>query len=144
MAKLSGQYINILLDNASAAAKDISSWCESVEIPQDYQELDVTSFGDGAINSIAGMPSAGVEITGGFDPATGSLYSVAKGVLGASGGTLTVQVGQGAAPTSGDPEFEGEFWVQKMNLSATPTGKIQLTVSLRPYGTTPAAWGTMT
>lgn len=144
MAKLSGQYLVVYIDDSGDSPRDVSSDVKSIDIPDEYGEIDATGFSDGAVNSISGMPSFNVEITGMFNPgATTGLYTVLNGIKGGGAKTLTVQIGQGAAPTTGDPEFEGEFWLQKMNVSATPQGETGITASLRPSGSTAPAWGTV-
>jgi hypothetical protein len=145
MSKLAGRWIKVLLDDTTPTARDISGDVESVDIDDGYGELDVTGFGDGSENSIPGMPTFNVELTCHFNPAaTTGVYTVVKGIVGAySGHTLTVQQGQNAAPTTGDPEFEGEYWCSGMKFSSDPKGKTTLTVSLRVYGSTAPAWGTV-
>lgn len=145
MAKLAGRFLKVYIDDSSGAAQDVSNDIESVDIPDEYGELDVTGFGEGSDNSMPGMPSFPVEITGMFNPtATTGLFTVLKGIVGGyTARTLTVQVGQNAAPTTGDPEFEGEFWCSKMNVSATPKGKVALTASFRVSGSVAPAWGTV-
>jgi hypothetical protein len=144
MAKLNGQYLTIALDDSADAPRQIENDVESIDIPDEYGELDVTGFSEGAVNSIAGMPAFNVELAGTFNPAaTTGLFTVLSGIVGGGAKTLTVQVGQGAAPVMGDPEFEGEFWCQKMNISATPQGKTMVTASLRPSGSVAPAWGTV-
>lgn len=143
MAKLAGRWIKVLLDDDGGTPRDISNDLESIDIPNEFGEIDVTGFGDGAENSMPGLSNFSVEGSGTFNPAADTgLYTVLKDINGVySGHTLTVQVGQNATPTNGDPEFEGEFWCQKMNISATPTGKTQITFSLRVYGATTPQWG---
>lgn len=143
MAKLSGQYLKVLIDDDADTPQDVSTDVESVDIPDEYGELDVTGFTDGVVNSIAGMPSMPIEINGHFDPSSDSLFDIAKGAAGGGARTITVQIGQGAAPTTGDPEFEGEFWCQKVSISATPQGKLNVATSWRPHGSTAPAWGTV-
>jgi hypothetical protein len=144
MAKLSGQYITIALDDSGDAPRQVESDIESIDIPDEYGELDATGFSDGAVNSIAGMPALPVEMTGTFNPAaTTGIYTVAQGIVGKGAKTLTVAIGQAAAPVMGDPQFAGEFWLQKMNISATPQGKITITLSLRPSGSAAPAWSTV-
>jgi len=143
MPKLSGKNVKVMIDDSGGTARDVSTNVESIDIPDEYGELDVTGFSDGVVNSIPGMPSSNVELNGNMDPDTNALYDVLTGIVGGSAGTLTVQVGQNAAPTSGDPEFEGEFWCSKMNISATPTGKPTIAASFRPGSSTKPAWGTM-
>ena len=144
MGKLSGQYIIVFIDDSGDSPQNVSVDVNSIDIPDEYGELDATGFSDGAVNSIAGMPSFNVEVAGDFNPAANSLFDVLKGIVGGSAKTLTVQVGQGVAPTTGDPEFEGEFWCQKINITSTPQGKLGVTTSLRPSGSVAPAWGTMT
>jgi len=142
MAKLSGQYLVISIDDSGDTPRDVSSDVKSIDIPDEYGELDATGFSDGAVNSIAGMPQFNVEISGMFNAlADTGLFTVLSGIVGKGAKTLTVQVGQGAAPTTGDPEFEGEFWCQKMNISSTPQGDASITTSLRPHGAVAPAWG---
>lgn len=143
MGKLSGQYIVVFIDDSGDSPQDVSVDVNSIDIPDEYGELDTTGFSDGAVNSIAGMPSFNVEVAGDLNPASNSLYDVLKGIVGKGAKTLTVQVGQGAAPTTGDPEFEGEFWCQKLNFAATPQGKPGVTTSLRPSGSVAPAWDVM-
>jgi hypothetical protein len=145
MAKLAGRWLKVLLDDGTGNPQDISNDLDSINIPNEFGEIDVTGFGDGAENSMPGLSNFSVEITGTFNPAAGNgLFTVLKAINGVyEGHTLTVQVGQNAAPTSGDPEFEGEFWCQKMNVSATPTGKTVINGSLRVYGATTPQWGTV-
>lgn len=143
--KLAGRFLKVMIDDSAGTPRDVSADIESVDIPDEYGELDTTGFGEGGDNSIPGMPSFPIEINGMMNPAaTTGLYTVLKGLLGSyTSKTVTVQVGQNATPTSGDPEFEGEFWLQKMNISATPKGKVTLKGSMRPMGSTAPAWGTV-
>ncbi len=144
MAKLSGQYLTIAIDDSADAAQNVEGDVESIDIPDEYGELDVTGFSDGSVNSLAGMPAFNVEIAGNFNAAaTTGLFTVLSGIVGQGAKTLTVAVGQGTAPAMGDPEFEGEFWCQKMNISATPQGKVTLNASFRPSGSTAPAWSTV-
>jgi len=145
MAKLAGKHIKVFLDDSGGAAREISGDVESIDIPNEYGELDTTGFNEGSENSIPGMPAFPVELSVFMNPAaTTGAYTVISGIVGKyAGKTLTVQVGQNVTPTNGDPEFEGEFWCQKMNFSADPKGRKMLSVSLRPYGSTAPAWGTV-
>jgi len=78
-----------------------------------YAQHDVSGFGQAVQNFINGQMKAPVTVKGYLTttadiethPVINGAYAVGSQV------TLTVQVGQNAAPTSGDPEFEGEFVV---------------------------------
>lgn len=143
MSKITGEFVTVTLDDSTGTPRAVSSDVEAVDIPDEYDDVEVTGFTDGSHNSIPGLLNAPVEITGMFNAAaTTGLYTVLKGIKGQkSAHTLTVKVGQGAAPVNGDPEFEGEFWCSKMNVAASPSGKLGLTASLRVYGAVAPAWG---
>ncbi len=144
MAKLAGRWITVTLDDESPAAKDVSSDVDSIDIPMEFDELDITGFSDAVKNSMPGLPGFNVELTGTFNPTADQLGDVLIGIVGDyATHTLTVAVGANAAPAMGDPEFEGEFWCPKMQISASPTGKVVVTASLRVDGTTAPAWGTV-
>jgi hypothetical protein len=145
MAKLAGRWITIALSDSVPTVRQIESDVDSIDIPIEYDELDVTGFSDAVKNSIPGMPGMNVEITGTFNPGAGTgLATVIMDIVGDYvGHTLTVKVGQNAAPTTGDPEFEGLFWCPKYQVSGSPTGKLVITASLRVYGIVAPAWGTV-
>src|SRR3989304_757342 len=109
MAKLAGKWLKIYIDDSAGSPQDVSSDIDSVDIPDEYGSLDMTGFSDGGVNSSPGMPHLPIKITGKFNPtATTGLYTVLKGILGSyTSKTVTVQVGNNAAPAAGVPEFEG-------------------------------------
>jgi hypothetical protein len=145
MAKLAGRFIKVYIDDSGGVAREVSGDVNSVDIPWELGELDVTGFNEGSVNSIPGMPSFNLEISGTFNPtATTGLFTVLKDIVGDyATHTVTVQVGQNASPTTGDPEFEGEFWCSKMNITTTPSGKVEISGSFRVWGATAPAWGTV-
>ncbi len=142
MAKLTGDHIIVQLDDSAGTPRDISADVESTDIPDEFDDVEVTGFSEGSHNSIPGMANFPVELQGVFNAAaTTGLFTVLKGIVGQKlGHTLIVDVGQGAAPVTGDPRFTGEFWCQKMNISATPAGKVAVTASLRVFGAVAPGW----
>lgn len=143
--KLAGKWLKIYIDDSAGSPQDVSSDVDSVDIPDEYGSLDMTGFSDGSVNSAPGMPNLPIKITGKFNPAaTTGLYTVLKGILGSyTAKTVTVQVGNNTTPAAGVPEFEGEFWLQAMPMSATPTGNVTLGGNFEVLGATAPAWGTM-
>lgn len=106
-------------------------------------ELDMTGVSQTTKNYLAGRADS--TITGKFhfnDTATTGSHTVTKATVGVPG-TLTTQYGQnGAAPTTGDPEWEGEYVL----LSATASvegGRVVITCMWKPTGATAPAWGTV-
>lgn len=143
MAKLGGRYLSIDLDDSGGNVRAFEGDVDSVDIPIEYDELDITGFSDGSKNSIPGMPGFNVEISGTFNPtANTGIFALLNDIVGDySGHTLTIAIGLNTAPTSTDPEFEGEFWCPKIQITGTPTGKMVITASLRVYGGTAPLWG---
>lgn len=146
MAKISSKFLKVFVDDSVPTARDISGDVESVEIPYNYDEHDVTGFGEGSHNVLAGMANMPVTMNGNFNAAatTGS-HTVLKSILGATASkTVTVQVGQGAAATTGDPEWEGEYVLISYNVSASdPSGPLKFVATFNVSGATAPAWGTV-
>lgn len=57
-------------------------------------------------------------------------------------GTVTIQLGNNAAPTTGDPEFEGEYRAFSYQPGSTRDGLQTAKIKLLPSGTLPT-WGTV-
>ena len=76
------------------------------------------------------------------DTATTGAHTVLK-ATGGIAGTLTLQWGQnGAAPTTGDLEWEGEYVLLSNNVSLDGNKPV-LQCTWKPTGATPPAWGTV-
>ena len=135
MAKLSGQFLQILLDDAGGTQRDISRDVNSIDLPLEHAELDYTGFMHLVENQGAGILSLNIEMSGDVYPASpAGSHTVLAGIEGVnSGHTLTVRLGNNAAPTTGDPQLELEVICTKYGITATPKGKQQFTASLRPY-----------
>src|SRR5690606_6768475 len=87
----------------------------SVDLGLTNDQHDVTGFGDGVHKFINGQAQAPVTIRGfltttadiGTHPVINGAFQTGSQV------TLRVAVGNNAAPTSGDPEYSGEFIVER-------------------------------
>lgn len=143
MPKLKAQYLKVEVDDSALAPQDISKDLDTVDFPYEYEEIDVTGFTEGVVNEMPGMLTAPITMSGTFNPATTTGYfTVIKGIVGVyTGHTVTIAIGQNTTPTTGDPEYEGEYWCKSMNVSGTPRGKLVLATEFRPYGATAPAWG---
>ena len=85
-----------------------------------------------------------VEVSAQFymnDTATTGAFTVLKDMQG-SVGTLTIQFGTNAAPTTGDPEYEGEHILLDAGIS-NQGGAVVISTRFKPGATTSPAWGTM-
>ena len=141
--KTNAKHIRVIVDNSTAATKDISAFVSNVSgVGLSYAEQDVTAYSDGVINFTLGHPSSEIEITGPFSntAATGS-HTVLNGIVGQQSATitLTVQIGIKAAPTTGNPEFEGEYYCSSYVVNGDGT----YTARFVPASATAPAWGTV-
>jgi len=137
MAKLTGPYITVQIDKAGAGPNDVSADIESITVPDEWLEADMTGFGEGVENSAPVLPTMPIEIVGKMNPATNRLYDVAKANRGLyTSQTVIIDIGQNAAPVGGDPRISGEFWQQKLSIGATPKSAIGLTLTYKPMGGT--------
>ncbi|MFQ5433845.1 MAG: hypothetical protein ACE5FD_03125 [Anaerolineae bacterium] len=141
--KTNARWIRVSVDDSGGTPRDISSDVTNIDgSGLTYDETDVTGYSDGWHNVTLGHPDATVTITGPFNntASTGS-HTVFSGIVGLQSATitLTVQVGIKAAPTTGDPKWEGEYYCT----SYLVNGDATYTAVLRPAGSTVAAWGTV-
>lgn len=107
-----------------------------------YDSVDMTGVSNSVRNSSFGWGTA--NITAQFymdDTATTGAFTVLRAAPYA--GTLTAQWGSaGAAPSTGDPEWEGEYILLSAPVSFTGDRAI-ITATFEPSGSTPPAWGTV-
>jgi hypothetical protein len=106
--------------------------------------MDVTAYSDGVINFTLGHPSAEIDISGPLNntATTGGhvvLSAIANAPYSQSSYTLTIAIGIRAVPTTGDPEFEGEYLLSSYVLNGDAT----YTAHLVPATGTAPAWGTV-
>jgi hypothetical protein len=137
----------ILWDDSGGSARDLTA----ALLPGTLQgggltldEIDMSGASD-SVKKYLGGAGSGV-VTGQFhmdDTATTGAFTVCKATLG-SIGTLTLQYGSnGAAPSTGDPEWEGEHVLISMSI-APNGGKMVMTCTWQPAsGQADPAWGTV-
>ena len=138
--KTSARYIRVSFNSQdiSASVSDISG------VGLDYEQQDVTAYSDGVKNFTLGHPSAEIDISGPLNntASTGGhtvFEAIADAPYSQDSYTLTVQFGIRAAPTAGDPEFEGEYLLQ----SYIVNGDATYTAHVVPATATAPAWGTV-
>ena len=109
-----------------------------------FDEADMTGVSETVRNFLAGHGDS--EVSARFhlnDTATTGATTVVNGSNGGTG-TLTLQWGSdGAAPTTGDPEWEGEYVLLSANVVLDGNRHIH-ECRWKPTGSTAPAWGTLT
>lgn len=138
--------IRLLIDDSGGTARDLSGDLVpgSLSGPGlSYEEAQMTGVSEAVRNYLAGHANS--ELTAQFrmnDTATTGAYTVLTGVLGSTG-TITVQFGSAsAAPTTNDPEWEGEFVMLDCTVGIADNGAV-LNFRALPTGATAPAWGTV-
>jgi len=143
--KTNARYIKVSIDDIGDSARDISASVSDVSgVGLDFATQDVTAYSDGVINFTLGHPSAEIDISGPLNnTATTGGHTIFAAMIDApysqDSYTLTVQIGIRATPTTGDPEFEGEYLLS----SYTVNGDATYTAHLVPATATAPAWGTV-
>lgn len=141
--KTNARHIRVSVDDSGATARDISAAVSNISgVGLTHAEQDVTGYSDGVINFSLGHPSSEIEISGPVDnTASTGAHVVFSGIVGhvSATKTLTVQIGIRAAPTTGDPEFEGEYYCSSYVISGDGT----YTARMVPASSTVPAWGSV-
>lgn len=138
----------IFWDNSASAAQDISCGLLPGTITgggQVLDEVDMTGVCDAIYKFLGG--NARSPVSGQFhmdDTAVTGAFTVLEGTEGEIG-TLTLEYGSnGAAPTTGDPVWEGEYVLLGFT-AAQNAGKMVLNPTWQPAaGAADPAWATKT
>jgi len=104
-------------------------------------EVDLTGVSETVRNYLAGHASAPISARFHLNDASNRAFNVLKDDHGVAA-TMTLQWGSaGAAPTTGDPEWEGTYVSLGFSLSFD-AGRAVMDCTFQPSGATAPAWGT--
>lgn len=138
------RYFRISFDDSSGNPRDLSADLVPGSVKAGgvvWDSVDMLGVSDSVRHSLWGWGSSPVEAKFFLnDTATTGAHTVLKSAPYA--GTLTAQWGGGAAPTTGDPEWEGEYVLLAADISFDG-GRAVINAKFEPYGSTPPAWGTV-
>lgn len=143
---LAGDHISVILDDSNGTARTFACGdIVSVDLGQTYDQHDVTGFCNDVHNFINGQLQSPVSLKGHLtttaDVGTHTVINAA--FVAGSTVTLTVQVGDNTTPTTGDPEFEGEFIIESYKPTIENASAITFEATLNPASGTAPAWGTV-
>jgi hypothetical protein len=143
---IAGDHITVKMDDSGGTLRTFDDGdISSVDLGLTNDQHDVTGFGDDAHHFVNGQLQAPVTLKG-FLTTTASIgtHTVIQGAF-AAGATVTleVEVGQNAAPTSGDPKYSGEFVVQSYKPVIETGGAVTFEAMLQPASGTAPVWGTV-
>lgn len=143
---LSGDHVIVKMDDSGGTLRTFADGdIRSIDLGLTYDQFDVTGFGDEVHQFINGQLNAPVTIQGYLTTtADTGTHTVISGALQAgSQVTLEVQVGNNAAPTTNDPNYTGEFYVESYKPTLTNGGAIMFSATLKPATGTAPVWGTV-
>lgn len=136
----------LLFDDSGATPRDLSADLIPGSVSgagKSLEEIDMTGVSDTVRKYLAGYATSPVSARFHMnDTATTGAHTVLKDMVGLVG-TLTLQYGQnGATPTTGDPEWEGEYTLMSANI-VIDGGKFVIDAAWQPAsGQADPAWGT--
>uniref|UniRef100_A0A6M3LCD3 Uncharacterized protein n=1 Tax=viral metagenome TaxID=1070528 RepID=A0A6M3LCD3_9ZZZZ len=141
-----GKWMKIFIDDSGGTARDLTSQCMDVgDAPLEYDQIDVSAYEENK-NYINGQGDSTLTFEFEFSPtATTGSHTVLSGIVGGNTSrTVTLQYGNGAAATGGDPELEGEMILPSYVVTAAKgeVQKIKATFKPGPGAALPA-WGTV-
>lgn len=143
---LAGDHVIVKLDDSGGTLRQFASGdITSVDLGQTYDQHDVTGFGDAVHRVINGQLQAPVTLKGFLTTtANTGTHTVIKGAFAAGTQvTLEVQVGQNAPPTTGDPKYSGEFFVESYKPMMETGGAVKFEATLKPATGTAPLWATV-
>jgi hypothetical protein len=143
---LAGDHVVVKMDDSGGTLRTFADGdIMSVDLGQAYQQHDVTGFGDAAKHAINGQMQTPVTLRGYVTttPSTGT-HPVINGAFQAGATvTLRVAVGDNTTPTSGDPEYSGEFVVTSYRPTLATGSAVTFEAMLVPATGAAPAWGTL-
>jgi hypothetical protein len=143
---IAGDHILVKLDDSSGTPRQFANGdIIAIEVPLQADQYDVTGFGDVTHDVINGQMNLVVTMRGYLTlTATTGTHTVLRDVYQQGKQvTLEVQVGNNAAPITGDPKLSGEFYVESY-VPMLETGKaITFTARLKPALNVAPVWSTV-
>jgi hypothetical protein len=140
--KTNAKYIRVWVDDETNTLRDISGDVTNVDIPQVWDQTDVSGYSDGVTNITVGRPGNNVTMDGVFNNAANKSHAVLDAIAGFVTTTtgLKIQIGILAAPSGTDPEWTGEYYCVEYSLA----GDLTWHASFMPAGSSLGNWGTYT
>ncbi len=143
---IAGDHVVVQIDDSGGTPRTFADGdIISVDLGLTFDQHDVTGFGDAVHNVVNGQLQAPVTLKGHLTTtADTGTHVVIQGAFAAGAAvSLAVQVGQNAAPTTGDPEYTGEFYVESYKPTIETGGAVTFEATLQPASGTAPTWGTV-
>ena len=143
---LAGENVVVKLDDSGGTLRTFANGdILGIELPMANDQYDVTGFGDTVHHFINGQMQAPVSIRGyvSTTAVTGTHTVIAPAYQQKKQVSLEVQVGQNAPPTTGDPKYTGEFYIETYTPVLETGRAVMFIARLRPATGTAPVWGTV-
>jgi len=135
---IAGDHVVVKINATTLATGDITS----VDLGQTFTQHDVTGFGDAVQKFINGQLQSPVILKGFLTTGASGTHTLINGAFAVGNAvTLVVDVGQNAAPTTGDPRFSGSFYIESYKPSLDKGTAVTFEASLKPATGAAPVWG---
>lgn len=143
---IAGDHVVVTLDDASGIPRTFDAGdIISVDIGLAYQVQEMTAGSTPVQHHVTTLLQAPVTLKGYLTTTSNTgTHTVIQGAFAAQTVvTLDIQIGQNAPPTSGDPSFSGEFYIERYQPTFQANSAVMFTAQLVPATDTAPAWGTV-
>jgi hypothetical protein len=144
MSARKGLYTKILVDDSSGSPTDISEQVTETEgIPLAYDEIEVGGFSNAVKSYVSGRADGPVTLKGSL---SATVHAIFTSWVGDDTDVRTVEFryGNNAAPTTGDPQIDGEYICTSYKVTSELDGKQMFEAKLAvAAGQSLPAWGTV-
>jgi hypothetical protein len=132
MAFKAGTTAKLYIGNAAGALQDLSAFADNFSWPQSVAALDVTTFGNSAMQKIPGLTDGDtITVSGPLD----ITLHTQLGALKAAGSVTPIVVGlMGSVATY--PRSAGSLFVAQYTTSVGVGGRVEFSASLQVTGAT--------
>lgn len=146
MSKRIGKHVIVIIDDSGGTARTITNDVTAINgMPLTYGKIEVGGYGQD-MSYLVGRGDSEITLDCLFNPtATTGSHTVLSGIVGGNTArTMTIQIGNNATPTAGDPEWEGEVLCHTYTVTPDLNGAVTCQAVLVPAsGNTLPAWGTV-
>lgn len=142
---LRAKHTNVKVDNSSASLTDITQYVvESNGIPLSYDDIEDSAFGQDH-SHMKGQGDSSPTMKVKFNDTTHALFThETTGALKSdTARTITVELGENAAPTTGDLTISGEYVLMSVDLENAKDGERLLNLTWALSGGTMPTFGTV-
>ena len=140
-----GKHVAVIVDDSGGTPRTLTGQITSISgIELTYDEVEKGGYGEDK-SYLAARADAPITLEGLFnDTADTGTHTVFSGVVGTNTAvTVTIQLGDNATPTTGDPEWEGEYICTSYVVAPDLNGVMMCTAVFQVATSTLPAWGTV-